>query len=157
MALTFNPLHPLIAAKLSAVDLPQLHGKNVLVEIGKGMDDFAVKSLADAGKLQALALVSADRNDSMPAVASFKELGWPALDATSYLGLLAPAGTPREAILRVNAAANKALQLAAVTKRMDDVGYIFVGGTPEDYAKILSAEMEKWDRIIRGAGIRVNP
>jgi tripartite-type tricarboxylate transporter receptor subunit TctC len=116
---------------------------------------FAVKSLAEAGKLRALALVSATRSDLMPAVPSFKELGWPALDATSYRGLLAPTGTPREAILRINAAANKALQLPAVKKRMNDVGYVVVGGTPEDYGRILRAEMEKWGRIIRGAGIKV--
>ena len=83
------------------------------------------------------------------------ELGWPAIDATAYRGLIAPAGTPRDAILKINAAANKALQLPTVRKRFTDVGYQVLGGTPEEYGKILRSEMEKWGRIIRGAGIRV--
>lgn len=124
------------------------------VPIGLG-GIFAVRSLAESGKLKALALTSAERSALMPQVPTFKELGWPALDATAYRGLIAPAGTPREAILRINAAANKALQTPAVRKRFSDVGYITLGGTPEDYAKIIRAEMEKWGRIIRNAGIKV--
>lgn len=116
---------------------------------------FAVKSLAGVGKLRPLALASGARNDLMPGVPTFKELGWPAIDATAYRGLIAPAGTPRDAILKINAAANKALQLPAVRKRFADVGYQVLGGTPEEYGKILRSEMDKWGRIIRGAGIKV--
>ena len=124
------------------------------VPIGLG-GIFAVKSLAESGKLRPLALASGARSGLMPNVPTFKEQGWPAMDATAYRGLIAPAGTPREAILKINAAVNKALQLPAVKKRFADVGYITLGGTPEDYGKIIRAEMEKWGRIIRNAGIRV--
>ena len=124
------------------------------VPIGLG-GIFAVKSLADVGKLRALALASGARSDLMPAVPTFKELGWPALDATAYRGLIAPAGTPRDAILKINAAANKALQMPAVRKRFADVGYTVLGGTPEEYGKILRTEMDKWSKIIRNAGIKV--
>ncbi len=123
------------------------------VPIGLG-GIFAVKSLADSGKLRPLALTSDARSSLMPQVPTFKELGWPALDATSYRGLIAPAGTPREAILKINAAANKALQVPAVRKRFTDLGYVPLGGTPEDYGKIIRSEMDKWARIIRNAGIR---
>ncbi|HTD91692.1 MAG TPA: tripartite tricarboxylate transporter substrate-binding protein [Burkholderiales bacterium] len=116
---------------------------------------FAVKSLADSGRLRALALASSERSNLMPQVPSFKELGWPALDATAYRGLIAPAGTPRDAILKINAAANKALQMPAVRARFTDVGYVPLGGTPEDYGRIIRTEMEKWGRIIRNAGIKV--
>jgi tripartite-type tricarboxylate transporter receptor subunit TctC len=114
-----------------------------------------VKPLADTGRLRALALTSGERSNLMPQVPTFKELGWPALDATAYRGLIAPAGTPRDAILKINAATNRALQMPSVRARFADVGYVTLGGTPEDYGKIIRAEMEKWGRIIRNAGIKV--
>lgn len=116
---------------------------------------FAVKGLAESGKLRPLALASAARNPLMPAVPTFAESGWPSIDATGYRGLIAPAGTPREAIMRVNAAANKAMQLPAVRARLSDLGYEVVSGTPEDFSRLIRAEMEKWGKVIRAAGIKV--
>ncbi len=116
---------------------------------------FAVKGLAEAGRLRALAIASAARNPLMPGVPTFAEAGWPAVDATGYRGLLAPAGTPREIIMRVNAEANKALQIPAVRARLTELGYATLGGTPEDFGRIIAAEMGKWGKIIREAGIRV--
>jgi len=115
---------------------------------------FACKGLVEAGRLRALALASAARNPLMPAVPTFAEAGWPAIDATGYRGLLAPAGTPRAIIMRLNAEANKALQIPAVRARLAELGYDVVGGTPEDYGRLIRAEMEKWGKIIREAGIK---
>ena len=116
---------------------------------------FAVKGLVESGRLRALAIASAARNPLMPAVPTFAETGWPAVDATGYRGLLAPAGTPREIIARLNADANKALQLPAVRARLSELGYDVLGGTPEDYGRVIRAEMDKWGKIIRDAGIKV--
>jgi len=116
---------------------------------------FAVKGLVESGRLRALAIASAARNPLMPAVPTFKETGWPAVDATGYRGLLAPAGTPREIIARLNADANKAVQLPAVRARLAELGYDVVVGTPEDFGRLIRAEMEKWGKIIRDAGIKV--
>lgn len=69
--------------------------------------------------------------------------------------MLAPAGTPREIIARLNADANKAVKLPAVRARLAELGYDVLGGTPEDYARLIRAEMDKWGKIIRGAGIKV--
>ena len=91
----------------------------------------------------------------MPAVPTFAEAGWPSIDATGYRGLLAPAGTPREIIMRLNAAANKAVQFPAVRARLSDLSYEVLGGTPEDFGRLIRAEMEKWGKIIRVAGIKV--
>lgn len=116
---------------------------------------FAVKGLVESGRLRALAIASAARNPLMPAVPTFAETGWPAVDATGYRGLLAPAGTPREIVVRLNADANKAVQLPAVRARLTELGYDALGGTPEDYGRVIRAEMDKWGKIIRGAGIKV--
>jgi tripartite-type tricarboxylate transporter receptor subunit TctC len=116
---------------------------------------FAVKGLVESGRLRALAIASAARNPLMPAVRTFAETGWPAVDATGYRGLLAPAGTPREIIVRLNADANKAVQLPAVRARLTELGYDVLGGTPEDYGRVIRAEMDKWGKIIRDTGIKV--
>ncbi len=116
---------------------------------------FAAKGLADTGKLRPLAIASATRSDVMPAVPTFAETGWPAIDATSHRGILAPANTPREAITRMNAAINKVLLMPAVRARMTEVGYVVTGGMPEDFGRTVKSEMDKWSKIIRDAGIKV--
>ncbi len=116
---------------------------------------FAVKGLADTGKLRPLAIASAKRSPMMPQVPTFTEAGW-AIDGTSYRGLMVPAGTPREAILKLNAATNKVLQMPAVRKRFTDNDGDVLGGTPEDYGRIIRAELDKWGKVIRRAGIRTD-
>ena len=115
---------------------------------------FACKGLVETGRLRALGIASARRNPAMPAVPTFSEQGWPAIDATGYRGLLAPAKTPAAIVTRVNTAANKALQLPATRARLEALSYDVVGGTPEDYARIIASEIEKWGRIIRSAGLK---
>lgn len=124
------------------------------VSIGFG-GIFAVKGLVESGKLRVLAIASGVRNPLMPQVPTFIEAGGPPLDGTGYRGLLAPAGTPREVIMRLNAEANKALKMPAVRARFADLTLTPLGGTPEDFARIIAAEMDKWGGIIRDAGIRV--
>ena len=116
---------------------------------------FAVKGLADTGKLRPLAIASAKRSPMMPQVPTFAEAGWPMIDGASYRGLLVPAATPRDAILKLNAATNKVLQIAAVRKRFTDTDGEVLGGTPEEYGKIIRAELDKWGKVIRNAGIKV--
>jgi tripartite-type tricarboxylate transporter receptor subunit TctC len=116
---------------------------------------FAAKGLADTGKLRPLAIAAATRSDVMPAVPTFAESGWPAIDATSHRGIIAPANTPREAIARMNAAINKVLLMPAVRARMTEVGYVVTGGTPEDFGRVIKTEMDKWAKILRDANIKV--
>ncbi len=116
---------------------------------------FAVKGLAETGKLRPLAIASAKRSPMMPQVPTFAEAGWPAIDGASYRGLIVPAGTPRDAILKLNAATNKVLQMPAVRKRFTDNDGEVLGGTPEEYGRIIRAELDKWGKVIRNAGIKV--
>lgn len=69
--------------------------------------------------------------------------------------MLGPAGTPREIIARLNADANKTLQLPVVRARLAELGYDVLGCTPEDYGRVIRVEMDKWGKIIRDAGIKV--
>lgn len=117
---------------------------------------FAVKGLAESGKLRPLAIASARRSPLMPQVPTFAEAGWPQVDGASYRGLLAPANTPRDAIMRLNAATNKVLQIPAVRTRFTDTGSEVLPGTPEEYGRIIRAELEKWGKVIRAAGIKLD-
>lgn len=116
---------------------------------------FAVKGLAEVGKLRPLAIASVKRSVRMPQVPTFAEGGL-AIDGASYRGLVAPAHTPREVILKLNTATNRVLQMPSVRKRFTDIGGDVLGGSPEDYASILRAELDKWGKVIRDAGIRLN-
>ena len=115
---------------------------------------FALRSLIDSGRLRPIAIASRERHAVLPNVPTFAEAGWPAIEATSYRGLLAPTGTPREAITRLNADVNKVLQLPQVRSRMADLWLTPVGGTPEDYGRLIREEMEKWGKVIRAAKIK---
>lgn len=125
------------------------------VPIGAG-GLFAVKGLAESGKLRPLAIASAKRSPLMPQVPTFAEAGWPQIDGASYRGLLAPAGTPRDIILKLNAASNKVLQIAAVRTRFIETGGEVLPGTPEEYGRIIRSELEKWGKVIRAAGIKLD-
>jgi tripartite-type tricarboxylate transporter receptor subunit TctC len=116
---------------------------------------FAVKGLVESGKLRVLAIASSVRNPLMPQVPTFVQAGGPALDGTGYRGLLAPAGTPREIIMRLNAEANKALKIPVVRARFAELALTPLGGTPEDFGRIIATEMDKWGKIIRDTGIKV--
>ncbi len=115
---------------------------------------FAVKGLAETGKLRPLAIASSKRSPLMPQVPTFGEAGWPQVDGASYRGLLAPANTPRDVIARLNAATNKVLGITAVRTRFTDTGSEVLPGTPEDYAKIIRTELDKWGKVIKAAGIK---
>lgn len=116
---------------------------------------FAAKGLAETGKLRALAIAAANRSDLMPQVPTFAETGWPAIDATSHRGIIAPANTPREAIARMNAAINKVLLMPAVRTRMAEVGNVITGGSAEDFGRLIRTESDKWAKIIRTTGIKI--
>ena len=115
---------------------------------------FALRGLLESGRLRALAIASAARTPLLPAVPTFVEAGWPSIEATSYRGLLAPAGTPREAVMRLNADTNKVLQIPAVRARLAESALAPVGGTPEEFGRLIRGEMDKWGKIIRAAGIK---
>ena len=117
---------------------------------------FAVKGLAEAGKLRPLAVASAKRSPLMPQVPTFAESGWPQIDGASYRGLLAPAGVSRDIIMKLNAATNKVLHIPAVRTRFTETGSEVLPGTPEDYGRIIRAELDKWGKVIRAAGIRLD-
>lgn len=109
-----------------------------------------------AGKLRALAVTSGKRALSLPELPTMAEAGVAGYDVTSWNGILAPAGTPREIIGRLNAELNKIISAPAMRDRMIGLGYEPVGGTPEEFAKFIQSELAKWAPVVKAANVRID-
>jgi len=108
------------------------------------------------GKLRALAVTSAQRSALLPEIPTVIEAGLAGFDVSAWFGLLAPAGTPREAILRVQAETVKALQTGELRERLNQFGFEVVGSTPEAFGALIQSEILRWAKIIRESGARAD-
>jgi tripartite-type tricarboxylate transporter receptor subunit TctC len=107
-----------------------------------------------AKRLRALGLAAQKRSPAAPEVPTIAEAGLPGVVGGSWYGLLAPAGTPRDIIARLHAELMRALADPEVRERFTSVGTEVVGNTPEEFAAQIRADIEKWGRVVRAAGIR---
>src|SRR5687767_11600136 len=105
------------------------------------------------GKLRAIGLSGTTRSAVMPDVPALAEAGLPGYDATSWYGLLAPSGTPRAAISRLGEEAVKALGAPDSRERLLNQGIDPAKGGPEEFSPFLAAEIAKWAKVIKAAGI----
>jgi tripartite-type tricarboxylate transporter receptor subunit TctC len=107
-----------------------------------------------AGKLKALAVTAAERAPTLPDVPTMEEAGIKGYTATTWNGLLAPAGTPPAIVNRINAALNKVLAAPETKKRFDDMGQDIVMDTPAEFAQMIKDETAKWKIVIQEGGIQ---
>ena len=112
----------------------------------------AVLPQVRAGKMKALAVTSLKRNALAPEVPSVAELGYPQLESLAWIGLLAPAGTPRDIVGRLSAETMQAMQAPDTREALGKQGFDVVASTPEAFARWIKAESEKWSRVIRASG-----
>jgi tripartite-type tricarboxylate transporter receptor subunit TctC len=108
-----------------------------------------------AGKLRGLAVTGAKRMPSMPDLPTIAESGLPGYEASSWYGVLAPAGTPREIVVKLNAEFVKALAQPEVRTSLLADGAEPIGGTPEQFAAYIISEKERMGKLIRDAKIRL--
>lgn len=101
-----------------------------------------------SGALRALAVTTPQRNASFPNVPTAMESGAPAYDFASWGGMFAPAGTPREVVMKLNGELAKALNGADIKKRFDDMGLVPKPSSPEEFGAFLQAEMTRWKAIL---------
>jgi tripartite-type tricarboxylate transporter receptor subunit TctC len=120
------------------------------------MFDVVVSSLPhiDAGKLRALAVTSDARLDLLPKVPTVAEAGVKDVDASTWFGLLAPAGTDKQVVNRLSAALDEVLQQPEIRKTLASQGALTRGGTPEDFRKFFLSEYERWGKVVKAAGIK---
>jgi tripartite-type tricarboxylate transporter receptor subunit TctC len=106
------------------------------------------------GTLRGLAVTSAKRSSLLPDVPTIAESGVPGFEASLFYGLVAPAGTPRPIIERLNKALRDALASDEVRKRLATDGAEPVPGTPEEYAAHIDQDETKWSKVVRDSGAR---
>ena len=112
-----------------------------------------------AGKLKALAVTSATRSTALPDLPTVAEAGGPALkgyEASSWFGLLAPAGTPPEVVARLQQETAKALLSPALKERLLAQGAIPSGMPPAEFAKFIAVETKKWAQVVKASGAKVD-
>jgi tripartite-type tricarboxylate transporter receptor subunit TctC len=112
-------------------------------------------SLVESEQLRAIAVTSAQRSHAFPQLPTVAEAGVPGYAAESWYGLFAPAGTPREVIERLNQSAAIAVQSEAFKKLGVNEGLVMVARPPEELDRYVKSEEERWRRVIRDAGIKV--
>lgn len=107
-----------------------------------------------SGRLHAIAISSTERFPAVPEVPTFNESGVKGYEASNWFGLMAPIKVPKDIITKVNADVNKALAMDDVRKRFGSAGINPKGGTPEYFDKFIRAEIEKYAKVIKKAGIK---
>jgi tripartite-type tricarboxylate transporter receptor subunit TctC len=113
----------------------------------------AVLSNIKAGKLVALAATGAQRWPGLPDVPTVSEQGVAGYDVRSWAGLMAPAGTPRAVVDRLNAEMLKTLQIPAVIKRLEEIGGEARGSTPEEMKAMVASQLSRWVQVVADAKI----
>lgn len=124
-------------------------------EIDMAFADLAVAAPhARAGKLRVLATSGGRRPAAAPQLPTMAEAGIEGYAVDIWFGIVAPAGTPGDIIDKLNSAIVNALQAPDVRRRIDELGYEAIGGTPEQFGATIRADIEKFGRIIKNANIR---
>jgi tripartite-type tricarboxylate transporter receptor subunit TctC len=109
-----------------------------------------------AGKLRALAVTSSARAAALPDVPTMVEAGVPGYEASSWFGVLAPAGTPREIVAKLNGEVARWLVTPEAKEKLSAQGAIAAGGTPEDFSRHIATETVKWAKVVKESGAKAD-
>jgi tripartite-type tricarboxylate transporter receptor subunit TctC len=108
------------------------------------------------GKIKALAVASAKRVAALPDLPTIGESGYPGFEAWAWQGFVAPAGTPREVVMKLNSEFAKVMNDAAIKQRLSESGFEPQTSTPEQFTAYLKAEIEKWRKVIRESNVSLD-
>ena len=114
----------------------------------------AINAQIKASRMRALAVTTIKRSSILPDVPTMAEAGLPGYDTSTWGGLLAPAGTPKATVAKLNAEVNRILALPDVRKTLQDAGIEPGNGSPQQFSDFIAAEMVKWAKVAKGANIQ---
>jgi tripartite-type tricarboxylate transporter receptor subunit TctC len=147
-------------AGIQMIHVPYKSGSAALTDLMGGNVDLmfdqmysAVPSIK-ADKIRPLAITSKKRSPLLPNVPSFAELGYPKVEVLNWQGLIAPKGTPKAIIDKLNAAANEALKDPQLRELMLSQGNEIGGGSPAEFATLIKSEAAKWSAVVKTANIK---
>ncbi len=146
----------------NATHIPYKGSGPAIVDLASGQVQYMFENYAPAqpqitaGKIRILAMAGIKRSAVLPDVPTLGELGLPASEAGLWFSLMAPAGTPKDVVARINTEVNRILQSADIRERFKTMGIDAGGGTPDQLSRHLRAETEKWGKIIADNGIKAD-
>lgn len=108
-----------------------------------------------SGKLRPIAVGTPQRIPALPDTPTVAEMGYPGFETSQWYGVMVPAGTPREIVMKLNTEINKALRSSQVTQRYAADNAVAEIGTPEQFAAFIAKEQAKWREVVRKADIRI--
>jgi tripartite-type tricarboxylate transporter receptor subunit TctC len=147
-----------VGTKLASI--PYKGSGPALIDLLGGQVDSHVDQLTSSmnyirsGRIRAVGVTTAKRSSQLPDVPTLAEQGLKGFDATTITGLLAPAGTPKEVIDRINVAANKVIAQATIKARFAELGADTVGGTPDQFGAYIREDLARWAKVMKEAGIQ---
>lgn len=150
-----------LATGTRMIHVPYKGSNPAMVDLIGGQIQFtygtilAIMPHVRSARLRALAVSSTARSAVMPDVPTIAEAGVPRFDATSWNGVLVPTGVPRPIITKVHESVVRALKTPEVRERLTGDGAEPVGSSPDEFAAFIRAEMAKWSKVIKAAGISV--
>ncbi len=106
------------------------------------------------GKLRVLAVLSKRTSSSMPEVPTIAAAGFPGMEGDGWVGVLVPAGTPKEIVALLNKHVNETIAAPELKEKLSGFGLDPIGGSPEDFAGIMRSEGERWAKVIKAAGVK---
>ena len=112
--------------------------------------------LVRGGKLRALAVTSLQRSGGVPDVPTIAESGFPGFDASSWFGLVGPAGLPREIALKIQGEVARILKEPAMREKFIQQGADPIGNTPDEFGKYMKDETAKWAKIVKASGAQAD-
>src|SRR5262249_16654957 len=109
-----------------------------------------------AGKLIALATTGAKRDPALPDLPTVAEAGVKGYESGGWFGIMVPAATPKDVIGKLNAATGQGAKAPEFVKRMTDLGYNIIAGSPADMTRMLEAELKRWAPIVKASGAKID-
>ena len=151
-----------IVTGIPSVHVPYKGSGTAAPDLAAGNVQFMFDAIAghqpfiQSGRTRALAVTSPARLAAFPDIPTMKELGLARVDGTVWYGLLAPAGTSKAVVAKLNAESNRVLAMPDIKEKLLRAGIDTAGGTPEEFASFMRAEFDKWGPVVKAAGVKAN-
>jgi tripartite-type tricarboxylate transporter receptor subunit TctC len=149
-------------AKVDMAHIPYKGSGPAIVDLVGGQIPFAFESMipvlphVKAGKLRALAVTSAKPSPVLPEIPTVAESGVPGFESIAWYGVVAPAGTPRDIIAKLNAEMARILNLPDIKQRLIEMGSPPVAGTPDQFGALIKSEIVKWGKVVKQAHVSLD-